>query len=474
MNIRGIISIAIVFLSLAPLSAKVKLPALLTNNMVLQQKTNVNLWGTAEKGKTITVNTTWNDKSYTVTAADNGEWLVSVKTPVAGGPYEIIISDGDAVKLKNILIGEVWLCSGQSNMYMPIRGYSGQPIEGSLDVVMQAKPNNNIRLFTVERSGSLVPETDCKGKWDESTPKSVSRFSATAYYFAQYLQQNLNVPIGLINSSFGGSKIQSWIDKETFQRQYPDISLDVLNKKESEIKSPRSEPTMLYNAMINPIKNYTIKGALWYQGESNRKEAGLYADLLSSMVELWRKDWKQGNFPFYQVEIAPHNYEDPLGFEAAELRLAQQEGAKRIPECGIVATGDLGNGPCIHPPKKREVGQRLAILALNKTYKQREIPHGGPVYKSSKVEKGKIIVEFNNVENGLSCSDETVEGFEIAGSDKVFYPATAELIEKTFKISLSSDKVSKPMYARYAYRNYFPVTLFNDYALPMMSFSTDK
>jgi len=475
MNTHKITSVILLLcLCIASLSAKVKLPALMADNMVLQQKTNVNLWGSAENGKNITINTSWDDKTYTVTTSQAGEWLVSVKTPAAGGPYEIIISDGEQTKLKNILIGEVWLCSGQSNMYMPLRGYSGQPIEGALDVIMQAKPGNNIRLFTVDRASSLSPEQDCSGKWYESTPKSVTRFSATAYFFALYLQQTLNVPVGLINSSYGGSKIQSWINKETFEHQYPDISLDVLSKKESDIKSPRSEPTLLYNAMINPIKNYTIKGALWYQGESNRKDADMYSDLLTSMVELWRKDWKQGNFPFYYVEIAPHNYDNPLATDGADVRQAQQDCLNRIPESGMVATGDLGNGPCIHPPKKREIGQRLALLALNKTYKQRELPYSGPLYKSSKTDGKNIVVEFSHVENGLNCPADKIEGFEIAGSDKVFYPADVELVEKTFKVSLSSDKVSKPVYVRYGYRNYFPVTLFNDCALPMAPFKTDR
>ena len=473
MNINRIFSVVLLCLCVTILSAKVQLPALITDNMVLQQNTKVNIWGLAEKGKEVTVNTSWDDKTYTVKTSEVGDWIASVKTPVAGGPYEIVISDGEQVKLKNILIGEVWLCSGQSNMYMPLSGYSGQPIEGSLDVVMQANPNNNIRLFTVDRASSLIPESDCKGQWYESTPKRVSRFSAVAYFFALYIQRNLNVPIGLINSSYGGSKIQSWIDKKTFETQYPDMSLEVLNKKESEIKSPRSEPTLLYNAMINPIKNYTIKGALWYQGESNRKDAHLYVDLFSSMVELWRKEWKQGNFPFYYVEIAPHNYDDPMETDGADVRNAQRLCLNKVPESGMVATGDLGNAPGIHPPKKREVGQRLALLALNKTYKQRELPYSGPVYKSSKTKEDKIIVEFDFTENGLNCSTNEIVGFEIAGNDKIFYPALAKLEDKASKISLSSDKVKNPVYVRYAYRNYFPVTLFNNYALPLSPFKTD-
>ena len=456
------------------MSAKVKLPSLLTDNMVLQQKTNVNLWGTAEKGKEVSITTSWDNKTYVSNASNDGDWLISVKTPSAGGPFDITISDGEQITLRNVLIGEVWLCSGQSNMYMPLRGYSGQPVEGALDIVMQANAMNNIRLFTVDRASSLVPKDNCEGKWNESTSKNVSRFSAVAYFFALYLQQNLNVPIGLINSSYGGSKIQSWINKETFEKQYPDISLDVLSKKESEIKSPRSEPTLLYNAMINPIKNYTIKGALWYQGESNRKDPYLlYADLLTSMVDLWRKDWKQGNFPFYYVEIAPYSYDNSSAIDGANIRHAQRLCLNKIPESGMVATGDLGAELCIHPPKKKEVGQRLALLALNKTYRQRELPYSGPVYKSSKIEDTKIIVEFDYVENGLNCSDDKIEGFEIAGSDKVFYPAVAELIDKTTKVSLSSDEVKKPVYVRYAYKNYQPVTLFNNYGLPLMSLRTD-
>ncbi|WP_419032961.1 sialate O-acetylesterase [Dysgonomonas gadei] len=456
-------------------SAKITLPAILGNNMVLQQKSKVNLWGMAQKSTKVSITTSWDNKEYSVISSSSGEWLVQVETPVGGGPYAIHITDGEEIKLSNILIGEVWLCSGQSNMGMRIKGNPGEPVEHALEELMEANPANNIRIANVKINGSVSPLFDCTTEWKECTPGTVADFSAAAYFFARYIQKALNVPVGIICSAWGGSKIEPWIKKEVFEQEFPGISLDVLKKNYSEIEHPRSEPTLIYNAMIHPIRNYTIKGALWYQGEANREAPDLYKRLFPAMVKSWREEWKQGDFPFFYAQIAPHCYGTKRcdETEAAELRQIQLECLDIIPNSGMVVTADIGQALCIHPPKKKEVGQRFALWALAKAYGIEDIPCSGPIFKSFIVKNREIIIDFYYSESGLNSKDQQIAGFEIAGADNVFYPADAKLVEKKTKISVSSEKVLNPAKVRYAFRNFQPVDLFNNYGLPASPFKAD-
>ncbi|MBB4037632.1 sialate O-acetylesterase [Dysgonomonas hofstadii] len=455
--------------------SEIILPSILGDNMVLQQNAEVKLWGWAKKLTDITISTSWDHIVYKTKSSDTGEWAVKVQTPRAGGPYSINISDGDNLIINNILIGEVWLCSGQSNMEMRIEGFRGQPIESSLDVISMASPDNDIRFITIQRASSQIPQNDCVGQWQESNPASVLKVSATAYFFAQYLQKVLNVPVGLICSSWGGSKIQPWINEATYRENFPEISLEALTKNEKEIKDPRYEPALLYNAMINPVLNYVIKGAIWYQGESNRNESDLYKKLFPAMVRSWRKEWALGDFPFYYVQIAPYCYgkDNCENTEAAQLRQVQLECMDIIPNSGMVVTADIGYTTCIHPPKKSEVGKRLALWALAKTYGREGTPHSGPLYSSVDVDGDKIYVNFKHSEYGLTSYYEDIFGFEVAAADKVFYPAKAKLTAKSTKILLTCDKVNDPVYVRYAFRNDAVVNLYNNFRLPVSPFTSE-
>lgn len=309
----------------ATLQAKIKLPAILGDNMVLQQKSNVKLWGEAKSKTNIKIRTSWNENDYVVVSDEKGNWMVNINTPAAGGPYKISISDGEEIVLNNVLIGEVWFCSGQSNMEMPVRGFNGQPVEGSLDVIAKAVPKTPIRMFTTDsnngkwvRQFSKEPQADCKGEWLENTSENVANTSAVAYYFASYIQSVLDIPVGIIVSSWGGSKVEAWMSREALE-PFSEIDLSFLKNKD-EIRNPTATPCVLYNAKIAPITNFAIKGFLWYQGESNRGNADLYTQLMPAFVADLRSKWGVGEFPFYFVQIAPFNYDGIERTSAARLR----------------------------------------------------------------------------------------------------------------------------------------------------------
>lgn len=470
---KKILWIIVAILCVWPLEAKVKLPAIIGSGMVLQQKAKANLWGWSAPSQKVTIRTSWDNKTYTTTSSSKGEWTSQVQTPSAGGPYTIVISDGEPIELSNILIGEVWLCSGQSNMEMPVKGFRGQPVKGSCDAIANASPEDDIRMITLKINSSQTLLDDCIATtWMESNPANVADFSATAYFYANYLRKTLKVPIGVICSSWGGSKIEAWINKEVYTEKFPEISLSTLTKAPKDIARPKDEPTLLYNAMIHPIKQFTIKGAIWYQGESNLNNPQVYRQLFPAMVESWRKEWKQGEFPFYYVQIAPYDYgrQNAEKTEAAEMRQVQLECLKDIPNSGMAVTVDLGNRTCIHPADKEDVGKRLALWALAQTYQRGGTPFSGPIYKSFKVNKEKVTVEFDYVEMGMTSYDQEIVGFEIAGKDGVFYPAKATLFDNKTKVVLISEQVSEPISVQYGFRNYQPLNLFSNFGLPASPF----
>ncbi|WP_055099493.1 sialate O-acetylesterase [Gabonia massiliensis] len=474
---KKIFWIIILLILVYPSNAKIQLPSVLGSNMVLQQNAKVNLWGYASASKKVKVRTSWDDKEYSALVSSDGKWILQVNTPKAGGPYTISISDGEIPEvLSNILIGEVWLCSGQSNMEMPVKGFRGQPVDSSCDVIANASPDDNIRMITLKINSSQTPLDDCiSTSWMVSDPQSVADFSATAYFFASYLQKVLKVPVGVICSSWGGSKIESWVNKEVYEKQFPEISLDVLKKDMREIKRPKDEPTLLYNAMINPIKNFAIKGAIWYQGESNLNNPDVYKRLFPAMVASWRKEWKQGEFPFYYVQIAPYDYgrKNADKTEAAEIRQVQLECMDLIPNSGMVVTSDVGNRTCVHPSAKSLVGKRLALWALAKTYQKKGIPFSGPLYKSFTVNGEKLIVDFRYSEMGMTTYDQEITGFEVAGKDGIFYPAKAAFFDNKTKIVLTSEQVPEPVAVRYGFRNYMPLNLFSNFGLPASPFKSE-
>lgn len=452
--------------------AQVKLPALFSDNMVLQQQSEVALWGSAKPRATLTVSTSWDKKKYKTTIDDAGKWKLKVATPAAGGPYEVSISDGTTLTLRNVLIGEVWVCSGQSNMEMPMKGFKGQPVLGSNEDILRSK-NPSIRFITVPRSSHIEPQADFKGQWSEAAPESVAEFSATAYYFGSLLQELLNVPVGLISVSYGGSKVEAWMH-ESWLKPFDIKGIPVVK---DSIKVPNKTPTVLYNAMLHPVIGYTMKGCIWYQGESNYTAPAQYEKLFETMVHEWRGSWGLGDFPFYYAQIAPFNYAtytaDAPGKElnSALLREAQCKAMNTIPNCGMAILMDTGEKDCIHPARKKEAGHRLAYWALAKTYGVKGFAYASPVFDTLAIKGNTAIVAFENVPNGLTSFGKELTCFEIAGADKHFYPAKAVLKQKS--VTLSAPEVKEPVAVRYAFQNFVVGDLFSTDGLPVSSFRTD-
>ena len=463
---------AILLLFTQSLLAEVKLPAIVSSNMVLQRNTTVSLWGWADAGEKISIEASWLDKALNLEADEQGNWSVEVLTTNSKEAQSISIkSKNSEISLENIRFGEVWICSGQSNMQQPVTGYMGQPTFGSSMAVANAS-NPDLRLFTVDRLASKTPEKEVPKytPWQEATPENVADFSAVAYFFGQQLQEILDVPVGMIHTSWGGSSVQAWISKEVIsQYQEVDLSEVDLSVRTNHI------PTALYNAMIHPLIPYTIKGALWYQGESNRMEPEKYTELFPAMVKDWRTRWGIGDFPFYYAQIAPYWYNNFEAYETAEnsafIREAQLQCMELIPNSGMAVTMDIGDDYCIHPPKKKEVADRMLFNALNQTYGFTTIDYAGPVYESMEEKEDGLLLKFKYAENGLFAFDR-LEGFEIAGADKVFYPAEAS-IEDRMNLFVKSDQVQAPVAVRYAWVNWIEGTLFDASLLPASSFRTD-
>lgn len=472
---KSILFTLLIFLSLlfvSPVIGKVTLPAIVSSDMVLQRNTTVKLWGWADPKKEITIEASWLRVPFIVETNERGNWELNLNTSKSKKPQTIRIKgNGSDILLENILFGEVWLCSGQSNMQQPLNGYNGQPTFGALEAISRAK-NEQLRLFTVDRIGSKTPLKDLKKYtgWHTATPDNVKNFSAVAYFFGQQLQEILNVPVGMIHTSWGGSRVEAWISTEVI-REFQDVDLqDVdITKRTNHI------PTALFNSMIHPLIPYTIKGALWYQGESNRREPQKYTELFPAMVKDWRTRWDIGDFPFYFVQIAPFLYGNNAAFStpdnSAFMREAQLQCVDLIPNSGIAITMDIGDDECIHPPKKKEVADRLLYHALNKTYGLKAVDCESPVYESIEIKNDSIILKFKHAETGVFAYDE-LTGFEIAGEDKVFYPADAQIINRR-NVLVRCDQVPNPVAVRYAWRNWVRGTLYDTNLLPASSFRTD-
>ena len=645
--------IILVFLLVLPkiCLAQVSLPAIIGSNMVLQQQSKVPLWGWSEAGQTVSVSTSWNSEKLNVKAGQDGRWQVEVRTPEAGGPYSVTIEGTDEIILKNVMIGEVWLCSGQSNMEMPLKGWPGQDILGSERAIARAE-YPDIRLFTVARKTSYEPQKDCDGQWSPCSVENAGDFSAVGFFFGVDLYKKLKVPIGLIHSSWGGTPAEAWtnqkfIDKlsyfhtdqsgcdaqefqarklkdyESVQREWlnelgfvapdeaPDWTLAGYNTKdwqnvevpatwnETEVGDylgtvelryefrtlpgwtkkttllnlgpidemdivwingiqvgshlniydwaanrtyeippgvlkkgkntlavqvantsgvggingdPKSvnlypkgqerlskslagnwkfrkaksfsdvspmpwcnncadpqTPTTLYNGMIAPLIPYKIKGAIWYQGESNRYDGKLYGEIFPNMIANWRNDWRQGDFPFYFVQIAPFSYSDE--FSTGLLREAQFNSMKS-PKTGMVVTMDIGSLRTIHPPDKETVGVRLATWALARDYGFKNLSYSGPLYKSYTIEKDKIRIHFNYICGGLQEKGGELKHFLIAGPDRIFVPAKAIIDKNT--ILVYSEMVKNPVAVRFGWGHTDETNLFNAAGLPAGPFRTDE
>ena len=472
---------AFLILCLAALSlgaaAKVELPAFIGDNMVLQQQTSAAIWGTASPGKKVTIAPSWTVSKTVVTAdSKTGKWSARIATPKAGGPYEIEISDGEALKISNVLIGEVWYCSGQSNMEMPFKGYGSQPNTGSAEVIMTAKPSTPIRSCTINKCSSKTPqETVQTDGWKVNSPEMVANTSATAYWFALKLQAAIDVPVGLLITDWGGSTIEAWINEETIRGGFgSEFDLSILTD-EAELKGSQlnQRPCVLYNGQVHALAPYTIGGMIWYQGESNRGRCEQYTRLQTAYVEMMRRLFESPEAPFYFVQIAPYNYGEPDAWHSGYFYEAQQKTLETIPNSGMAVTVDAGEWGTIHPCNKKAVGERLAYLAMTQTYGMKGIEAVAPTYREMKVEGSKIRVTFNVGPDGMAPMGREVSGFEIAGSDKVFHPAKAMLANDRKSFNVWSDEVAEPVAVRYCFRNWGTGTVYNNYGIPAAPFRTD-
>jgi sialate O-acetylesterase len=461
-------------------NADVRLPALFSDNMVLQQKQRAPVWGWADDGEEVKV--TFRGKTVKAKAKD-GKWMVNLSGLSAGGPDVLVVEGKNRIEVKNVLVGEVWVCSGQSNMEWPLKA----SFESTNDVASSANPK--LRLFLVTKAKANTPQQDVKAQWKECNPETVPGFSAVAYYFGRDLQRARNVPVGLIGTYWGGSPAEVWMSQQTLESN-PEYKHDILdayteamhkaeasgNKKQQ----PGWKPTELYNGMIAPLVPFGIKGAIWYQGESNAGRAQQYRSLFADMIRNWRRDWGQGNFTFLAVQLAPWDYGKKRSLEAitekpgdsawSELREAQLLATKTLPNVGMAVITDVGDKDDIHPTKKEPVGARLALAARGIAYGEK-IDYAGPIYKKMQAKDGQVILSFEHTNGGLESRGGELTGFAICGPERNWVWAKAEI--RGDNVVVSSPQVSQPEAVRYGWSDFPVVNLWNKAGLPATPFRTD-
>ncbi len=493
-----IVTIKYTFLSLfflfysCTLHAKVRLPDIFSNHMVLQQSAVVNIWGWADSGEKVSVSGSWNQEVVTTVTDESGKWNVVLTTPKPGEVFELLVSGENELRIKDVLIGEVWICSGQSNM-----AWNMARTENYQNELEQA--NSQIRYFQCERRTSPTPAI-VVGKWIVVNTETLGALSGVGYHFGNKLNQTLKCPVGLIVNAYGGSTIESWIPRDILEEQEYFIPVlngldsmvaDIKNRMakakrtiiadwEKQVKQakkpnnprpfPQHRPAHCYNAMLNGIIPYTMKGVLWYQGESNAGRGYQYKKLLTPLIESWRSKWDEYNFPFYIALLAPHVSHNPMDVHKAEIRLAQIEVAQQTENCEIANTMDVGNLSDIHPTRKKEVGERFALLALSDTYKFKGVIGHGPTFKKMKVSGNEITISFDYAEELIHKSD-ILRGFQIAGSNGKYYMAKAKVMGN--RIIVSSEDVPEPKHVRFALYDGAEVFIYNKSGIPMVPFRTD-
>ncbi len=455
--------------------AKIELPDIIGDNMVVQQNSDARIWGWATPGSKITVTASWNpSKKVTAVTGKDGRWDAYLPTPSASfTPYSIeITGDGSNISLGNVAVGEVWFCSGQSNMEMPLKGFWTQPVEGAVEAIAYSGKYPGIRMAKVPKSKAYTPQKKVTSPWKVSNPENAYDFSALAFFFARSLTDILNVPVGIIDCSYGGSKLEGWQSREQIEN-YPEWNID---KEAADTTLQDYERiNIMYNSMLHPLIGYTIKGFLWNQGESNVGRESTYPYHQKDMVTDWRDKWGLGELPFYFVEIPGWDYGNPDGNNAAFFRESQHKAAQIIPSCEIVCTSDLVypfEVNDIHARKKKEIGERLAFMAAGKTYGIKGMPTGYPTFKSMTVDGDKAILSFNNAWEGFTPNKE-LEGFEAAGADKVFHPAIARENPQTLNIEVTCPEAGKIEAVRYNFKNFAIGKVFNVLGLPLVPFRTD-
>jgi sialate O-acetylesterase len=483
--------------------ADVRLPAIFSDHAVLQRDMKLPVWGSADPGEQVTVMIA--GQTQKAKADDNGKWRVTLEPLAAGGPCEMIVEGKNRLAVKDLLVGEVWLCSGQSNMEWPVTAASNSELE------IAGANYPNIRFVSVKEPGSQSPVETFDGGWELCSPKTVGEFSAVGYMFGRELYQHLNVPIGLIDNAWGGSSCEAWIRRDRMEGNplYAPLLARwdkmVANwdqaKWEKEMGEWRQKaaaarakgdpppagrplandpatgqhrPANLYHARVGPVMPYGIRGTIWYQGESNAGRAYQYREMFPLMIKSWREDWGQGDFPFYWVQLADFMAENPLPADSAwaELREAQTMTLDKLPNTGQAVIIDIGEAADIHPVNKLEVARRLARLALANEY-SKKIVSKSPRYESMEKKDDTIIIKFKDVAGGLQTRDAaTVEGFAIAGDNKVFVKAEARILGPD-TVGVRSYKVTNPVAVRYAWADNPECNLYNSSLLPVTPFRTD-
>lgn len=469
--------VALCVVTAAPVAdtrADVRLPAVLSDNLVLQRETDVTLWGWAEPGETVTVRSEAFKGEGDTTAGADGRWKLKLATGPAGGPFRVTIAGRNTRVLENVLVGEVWLCAGQSNMEWTVGPVIGAGVENHAEEIRQAD-HPRLRLFTVARSEADAPREDCAGAWQVCAPETVASFSGTAYFFGLRLHEELKIPVGVVCSAWGGTPIEYWLSDAALRAvSDPAAPTAAADKPAVEGKESRHSGSRLYNGMIAPLTSYTIRGFTWYQGESNVGRAEQYRVAFPALIRSWRSAWGDAEAPFFFVQIAPFDYQalgDQAAGRAAELREAQAL-ALRLPHTGMVVTTDIVDDVRdIHPPKKRIVGDRLARWALAKTYGRSEVAYSGPLYRAMQVEGDKVRITFEHVGGGLVARGGTLTDFSSAGADRKFVPAQARIDGDTLIVSAPS--VPVPAAVRFGWSDTARPNLFNAAGLPAAPFRTD-
>lgn len=488
--------------------ADVTLPSLFSDHMVLQRQTAIPVWGWADPNEEVTV--TLGGQKQSAKACGEGKWSVRLAACEAGGPLTLVVKGKNTIQIADVLVGETWLGSGQSNMAMTVASSANFAEEKAAAELPQ------IRMFTVTRVTAETPQERCQGTWQVCTPETVGSFSATAYFFGRELHRQLKVPVGLINSSWGGTPVQAWTSlpaqqalpqlkplldqwdqqikiydpeaaKQRYAKQLADWQGKAKQAKQAGKEAPRRpqppvdpresphRPASLYNGMIEPLVPYALRGAIWYQGESNAggPTANLYGLQLATMIGDWRKRWGQGDFPFAWVQLPNFRAPQQAPVETAGWVIVQEQMLKTlsVPNTGMAITIDVGEANDIHPKNKQAVGKRLALWALGTVY-DKQLVYSGPLYKSMSLADGKITLRFSHTGDGLKAKGDRLTGFAIAGEDRKFVFADAK-IEGTDTVVVSSGEVAKPVAVRYAWASNPEASLFNSAGLPASPFRTD-
>lgn len=435
--------------------SQISLPSYFGDHMILQQKARIIIWGWGTPLENVKLKAGWDLNVYETEVNNLGNWEIEIETPSAGGPYEIEITGYNQLKLNDVLIGEVWLASGQSNMEWSVN----LGIENGEKFASEAHIPD-LRFFKIEKRSAEYPQNDLNGKWEICTPGSMRNFSSVAYFFGEKLQSELDVPIGLIQSAWGGTPAEAWMSKNIFAEK-PELK-EFSSKLPSQPWGPQ-KPNLIHNAMIYPLKNFPIAGVIWYQGESNTSNASSYQNTFSALIEDWRNQWKK-DFPFYFVQIAPYNYGE--GEAGVVVRNEQRKVSLSIPKTSMVVVSDIGNIEDIHPKNKKDVGLRLADQALVKHYKAFNKVVDGPVLDFSEKDKNNILLHFKNGTNLKFTNEDKL--FEVLGVDQKW--TSVDAIIKGSTIQLKTKRIEEPIKVRFAWGNTTVSNLINKEGLPASSF----